>query len=555
MQARTRGARDRSGSTGRATLARKLKRLIALTAVAVAAVVAPADAAPFRYGVAAGDVTTSSAILWARADKAGRVTLTVARNRGLSRARRRYRVRASKASDLTVQRRVTRLRANTRYYYRFVRRGRSRSALGTFRTAPKPSSNATIEFGWTGDYDAQPAAGRSRPFWNNFDVFRRMERERNHFNVALGDTIYSDSEVPGARNRDAVTVAQKWRKYRMNLSQRELASLRGAAGFYSHWDDHEFFNDFSPAERQFETGSGANERILRLNGRTLYRRGAKAFRDYAPVRYSSRYGLYRSVRWGRNLELFFLDERSFRSAKADAGGACNNPRTNKPDYAPAAPQRIRNTFALIEPSFGQPVSQACLDTINDPNRTYLGRRQLGRFMGAIRRSKARFKVVMNELPIQEFFVLPYDRWEGYEAERRRLLRFLRGNVKNVVFLTTDVHATLVNEARIDTFGAAGPEGTGILDVTVGSAATENLESEIDGAVNRPGSGRLADDVFLEPQPPNGVGMRCSQLKAYSYGQVRVTSTRLTITPKDIAGRRQREENGAPCGPFVVPFRR
>ena len=56
-----------------------------------------------------------------------------------------------------------------------------------------------------------------------------------------------------------------------------------------------------------------------------------AFRDYAPVAYSSRNGLYRTVRWGRNLELFFLDERSFRSANADDGGVCNNPHTGEPD--------------------------------------------------------------------------------------------------------------------------------------------------------------------------------------------------------------------------------
>ena len=44
------------------------------------------------------------------------------------------------------------------------------------------------------------------------------------------------------------------------------------------------------------------------------RRGVKAFTDYSPVTYSRARGIYRSVRWGRNLELFFLDARSFRDA-------------------------------------------------------------------------------------------------------------------------------------------------------------------------------------------------------------------------------------------------
>ena len=34
-------------------------------------------------------------------------------------------------------------------------------------------------------------------------------------------------------------------------------------------------------------------------------------------------------------------------------------------------------------------------------------------------STARFKVIMNELPIQQYYVLPYDRWEGFEAERQQ----------------------------------------------------------------------------------------------------------------------------------------
>src|SRR3712207_8455165 len=50
--------------------------------------------------------------------------------------------------------------------------------------------------------------------------------------------------------------------------------------------------------------------------------------------------IYRRFRWGRAAELFFLDERSFRSAKAS--GACINPATGAPDLAPTAPQAKRD---------------------------------------------------------------------------------------------------------------------------------------------------------------------------------------------------------------------
>ena len=51
----------------------------------------------------------------------------------------------------------------------------------------------------------------------------------------------------------------------------------------------------------------------------------------------------------------------------------------------------------------------------------------------------------------------------------------------------------------------------------------------------PGGGELADGAFLTPPPPAGVGMRCSVLDQFSYGQVKVMANRLTVTPKDIDG--------------------
>ena len=139
-------------------------------------------------------------------------------------------------------------------------------------------ARSPIRFAWSGDTDASPPIGGTQPFWNNFDVFRRMQEENNQFNVHLGDTIYSDSEVPGRLNPVALTVAQKWAKYRLNLGQAKLADLRGSAGFYSQWDDHEFINDFSRFENVFSSGS--------INGQLLFQRGLKAFTDYAPVDFS-----------------------------------------------------------------------------------------------------------------------------------------------------------------------------------------------------------------------------------------------------------------------------
>jgi alkaline phosphatase D len=324
---------------------------------------------------------------------------------------------------------------------------------------------------------------------------------------------------------------------------------------YNHWDDHEFLNDFAIAQTRYPTRSGAPEgqrRVVTVDGRKLYRDGVKAFREYMPVTYSSSSGIYRTFRWGANLELFFLDERSFRDAGADDGGVCDNPQgSGSRDLAPTAPQQQRALFSFLVPALAAPPPAACVARINDPNRTFLGRRQFDRFTKAVAASNAKFKVIMNELPIQQFYTDPYDRWEGYEAERQRLVSFLRDRVKNVVFLTADVHATLVNDVRLRTLEPGGPVNSGILEVTTGPSGTDSFKADLNDESGNPQAGDLINSAFFTRPPPDGPGIQCSALDTFSFGQVRVTGSTLSITPRDQNGRVVIGHDGKPCGPYVV----
>jgi alkaline phosphatase D len=340
------------------------------------------------------------------------------------------------------------------------------------------------------------------------------------------------------------------------LTAANLRRLRAAAGMYNQWDDHEFLNDFAIGQTKYPTASGTQEgqdsRIVTVDGRKLFAAGVKAFREYMPVTYSKSRGIYRSFRWGKNLEVFFLDERSFRDPGADDNGTCDNPQgSGNRDFAPTAPQRTRAAFAGVVPQFLNPPPPGCLERINDPNRHYLGTAQFNRFTQAVKRSKATFKVVMNELPIQQFYIDPYDRWEGYAAERQRLITFLRDNVKNVVFLTTDVHANLVNDVRLKTLEDGGPVNSGILEVTSGPAGTDTFKKDIGDDTGNPAVGDLANTFFLRRPPPDGPGIGCSNLDVFSFGQATVTSTKLTIQLKDQNGKTVTDPDGKPCGPYVV----
>jgi alkaline phosphatase D len=484
---------------------------------------------PFSLGVAAGEVTPNGAFLWGHATP-GAVRLEVSRDRRFRTVVLRRQARADAKRDGTIDIRVARLLPGRTYFYRFAR-GRSASPVGRFVTAPQPARSATVRFAISGDADATPAPGTSKPFYNRFEVYSRMAAERNAFNINLGDTIYSDSEFPGTSV--ALNVFAKWAKYRRNLSLPALQRLRGSTGSYSHWDDHEFVNDFSRPEF----------------GDDLYKAVVEAFTDYTPVTYSAASGLYRSFRWGRNLELFFLDERSFRSAKASAGGTCDN--GGAPDLAPTAPLAVRAAFAQLIPSLAKPPPAACVERIRDPARTMLGERQYSRFTSAIARSNATFKVIVNEVPIQQFYALPHDRWEGYDAERQKLLHFLKENVHNAIFLTTDTHANFVNDVRFQTLEPGGPVDSGITEVITGPVAAMTFAKEIDGVTRSPGSGILISGLFLKPAPPRGVGMSCVAPDVFSYAEVSVTSSTLTVTSKDTGGHVITDVTGQPCPPVVV----
>jgi phosphodiesterase/alkaline phosphatase D-like protein len=91
----------------------------------------------FSYGVAAGDITPRSAILWGKADEAGTYGLEVADKRGFRRGGvAAFVLKADEADDFTLQRRVEGLKPGSRYVYRFTARKGRRSDSGTFVTAP-----------------------------------------------------------------------------------------------------------------------------------------------------------------------------------------------------------------------------------------------------------------------------------------------------------------------------------------------------------------------------------------------------------------------------------
>jgi alkaline phosphatase D len=146
----------------------------------------------------------------------------------------------------------------------------------------------------------------------------------------------------------------------------------------------------------------------------VVREGINAFFNFSPIERNSDEPnrIYRSFHWGKDLDLFILDGRSYRS---------------------------RNDYP---------------DTLQF-NKTLLGKEQLHWLEQGLLNSKATWKIISTDVPITipscfrgrfsigngcDNWATSYDTNKTFVRERSEFLNFLDNyNIKNVIFLATDVH--------------------------------------------------------------------------------------------------------------------
>lgn len=472
----------------------------------------PAPAIAFSHGVASSEVATTSAVLWTRGDRAGAVQLEVAAEPGFSQLVYTATLPLAATADFTAQSDISGLTPQRRYFYRWragAGIGSRISPTGSFETAPLPTQPADLRFAYSGDSDGTLVAGQ--PSYNHFETLDAIRDEQPAFFVYLGDAIYADS---GLLPRPAQTLDEYRAAYKTNRALPALPALLAAVSTYAIWDDHEVLNDYA--------------------GQTVdparYANGRQAFLEYLPIRAPALPPaetttcagppLFRVFHWGREADLIILDERSCRSAAVNDRCLDNN---GVEDVAPTLPAAARLLLDLpAVPPLG------CRDAINDPSRTFLGAAQKLAFEEALRTSTARFKFVINETPIQQYYAWPYDRWEGYAAERNEILDFIRANdIANVIFLTADAHANLMNQVYIDKYSDPDPIA---YEAITGPIAALTLEQAV---------ARFSGPEYVTKLHTafDLIGVDCRDLDSFSYGLVEVNAATGTarITLKDDTG--------------------
>jgi alkaline phosphatase D len=435
-------------------------------------------------GLAVGDVTATSALPWVRTDGPSWVQVEWAPSSAwdspskagtnLSTVARTPRVSTTADSDFTASILLEQMIPGTRHQYHIFigRLGDAQNhveaklaAVGEFTTLPDAATSTPVTFAWSGDLGGQQ---RCRQGPDSYPIFNVMRRQDLDFFLFLGDTIYSDNACTSPPNElGADFVATNLNEYRArHRYQRGAESLRrflATVPVYAIWDDHEVRNNFAgPFDDWMPTGR-------------------QALREYWPISSGAedRHRLYRNVRYGKDLELFILDTRQYRSRNADPDG---------------------------------------------PTKTMLGTAQLTWLLDSLKLSTATWKVIATSVPLSVpkgggTSVPGNDGWAGgpdgtgFERERQVLVdAILNRNMKNVVFLGGDVHWVQAN--------AYDPNQDGVVD----------FHEFVAGPLSARHGRLTAASETLHPVPLINEG-------GYdNFGVVRVTKSALEVTIIDDAGK-------------------
>ncbi|MDD1462208.1 phytase, partial [Dolichospermum sp. ST_sed2] len=198
----------------------------------------------FPNGVASGDTTQTSTVLWSRATTLGTVTFEYSTKADFSV------IAGAKTATVTnalqpVKVEVTGLTAGTDYFYR-VTDATGAKTTGKFSTAATLGNKTGLKFGVTGDWRGELAP---------YPAVSNADDANLKFFVELGDTIYADVASPAVRNpdgsekRQAITLdeyrAKQAEVYGVRYGQNTLGDLRASTSILATIDDHEVYNDFS----------------------------------------------------------------------------------------------------------------------------------------------------------------------------------------------------------------------------------------------------------------------------------------------------------------------
>ncbi|MFI5380214.1 MAG: alkaline phosphatase D family protein [Tepidisphaerales bacterium] len=384
-----------------------------------------ADRPAIPFGVASGDVTADSAIIWSRTDRPAKMLVEWSTTESFQEYENAFGPVATPATDFTAQCDLRSLPANQRIFYRVSfmsladAKAVSEPVTGTFRTAPLAAHD--LKFAWSADTVGQGWGINLES--GGIRIYETIRSMSPDFFIHSGDNINADQPVEPeirlpdgtvwknlttpAKSKVAETLDEFRGNYQYNLLDENIRRFNASIPVYSQWDDHEVHNNWYPGQI-LDDPAYKIERSIDV----LAARARQAYLEHMPLRrcIEEPGRIYRNYSCGPLAELFILDERSYRGP--------NNQNRQKE---------------------------------MSPECAFLGRAQLNWLMRKLGESKATWKIIASDMPIGYVCGDGPGRYDGCangddgppggrEFEIADLLSHCkRQAIRNLVFLTAALH--------------------------------------------------------------------------------------------------------------------
>jgi alkaline phosphatase D len=460
--------------------------------------------AVFSNGVASGDPSPDSVIIWTRVvpPTTGPVSVRyeVATDNKFTSAIATGTVEAVSDWDHTLRIRVEGLEPYTHYYYRFFALD-GRSAVGRTKTAPLPEQDVPVRFAVA---SCQDFVGRWYHSWRSLAsepevdfvlflgdyIYESIADPRHQFpqpgrELSLPDGLNIHPDVEGGEgDLRAHTLADYRALYKQYKVDRDLQEAHRLFPFISIWDDHEFANDcWRDYSTDLNEAEGSEQNTKRREDAT------RAWYEYQPIDVSFHEGksfpdditIYRNLRYGKHVELFLTDQRYYRDDHLIPEGPMDSEVGKFLENSPLG-SRI---FAKRE-GFDKRESAA--------KPTMLGSAQRKWFVESVQKSKATWKAWASALMVSEMamdlrqvsgvpelfandYYFKLDHWDGFRSERNEILAAL-SNVDDLVIFSGDLHGFYASHVLADYDKNVGASSAVATEFTTSGISSIPLQDQL-----------------------------------------------------------------------------
>ncbi|MGH8124121.1 MAG: alkaline phosphatase D family protein [Rudaea sp.] len=443
------------------------RRQFLATAAALGASLAWGDAPPapsriawrerrnlYTEGVASGDPTANSVLLWTRysakdSAHSARLAVEVAQDRDFKQVVATTHVDVAADADWTCRVLIGGLKAAHEYWYRFSAANGDGSRIGRTLTAPADDDARPQRFAFVSCQNANMGAQTAYRRMI-YEDRRAAPADRLGFVLHLGDFFYELVWYPedrpqgmyDRRLRDIVryaggekhgdfhipTTVDDYRAiYRAYLRDPDLQDARARWPFVTIWDNHEFswkgwqsLQEFDGKTLPRQTRKVAAMQAwfeyqparVKKNGTTLTHFNPPHVVD-APIERFDDAGLgqepnnlaalasltgYRALRWGRHVDLIITDQRSYRSEEpSDRPEADAFTSKDFPEFFPQEALEVLDagrTYHAGRPPATIPYGDTEVANFckDRPAQTILGVTQKAWFLRRLKASKATWKI-------------------------------------------------------------------------------------------------------------------------------------------------------------------